>query len=208
MTGAPGTAVDPPTGDAGQASLLAELRKLPLDAPSDCAANAAVTIILRVVPQGFETLLLVRAERVGDFSSGQIGLPGGRRETGDPGLRITALRELHEEVGVRELDLVPPFVFLQSTPARAFGLEVAVFLTRSKPGSPEPVAADPSEVAEVFWMPLLELMRVEKVERTHGESRFEVEATNFEGRILWGFTRRVLLEASHQLKLLPDSPGR
>jgi 8-oxo-dGTP pyrophosphatase MutT (NUDIX family) len=208
MTGAPGTPVDPPSVGASQASFLAELRKRPLDAPADCAANAAVTIVLRAGLRGFETLLLVRAERVGDFSSGQIGLPGGRREKGEPSLRTTALRELHEEVGVREPDLEPPFVFLQSTVARAFGLEVAIFLSRAKPGSPEPVAADPSEVAEVFWMPLPELLRVEKVERTHGESRFEVEATTFEGRILWGFTRRVLLEASHQLKLLPEDPSR
>ncbi|MCI4335435.1 MAG: CoA pyrophosphatase [Thermoplasmata archaeon] len=201
MRGPPSPPADSGPAGAWTPDLMGRLARLPLNAPADCAAGAAVTILLRPLSRDWETLLLVRADRPGDSSSGQIGLPGGRREVADPDLRATALRELQEEVGQQLEDLEPPLVFLQSTQAHAFGLEVAVFLARVRTGSRAPRAADPTEVAEVFWMPLAALGRAERVEQTRGETRFEVDATVYGRHVVWGFTRRVLLEAIRQLDL-------
>jgi 8-oxo-dGTP pyrophosphatase MutT (NUDIX family) len=45
-------------------------------------------------------LLVRRAVREGDPWSGQLALPGGRREPSDPDLITTAIRETVEEVGI------------------------------------------------------------------------------------------------------------
>jgi 8-oxo-dGTP pyrophosphatase MutT (NUDIX family) len=59
---------------------------------------AAVALVL--VPHPDSLLLIRRAERSGDPWSGQVGLPGGRRDPDDATLLSTAVREAVEEVGV------------------------------------------------------------------------------------------------------------
>lgn len=51
-------------------------------------------------PQGFARLLLTRRSLMVKTHRGQIGLAGGRAEIGDRSPGETALRELHEELGV------------------------------------------------------------------------------------------------------------
>jgi 8-oxo-dGTP pyrophosphatase MutT (NUDIX family) len=72
------------------------------DADRDARRQAAVATIVRPVASGagLELLLILRADREGDVWSGQVGLPGGRREDADADLIATAVREVHEEVGV------------------------------------------------------------------------------------------------------------
>lgn len=47
-----------------------------------------------------ELLMIQRAERDGDPWSGQMGFPGGRMDAADQNIFATAMREMHEEVGV------------------------------------------------------------------------------------------------------------
>ena len=61
---------------------------------------AAVAVLLHDGTEGLEALFIHRAERAGDTWSGQIAFPGGRREPSDSDLRVTAIRETHEEIGV------------------------------------------------------------------------------------------------------------
>lgn len=60
-------------------------------------ARAAVTLLLR---DGPEALFVRRTQVDGDPWSGQVALPGGRREPGDGSLRETARRELREETAI------------------------------------------------------------------------------------------------------------
>ena len=111
-------------------------------------AEAAVSVILTSARnQDLVLLLIKRVEHEADPWSGQIALPGGRRDPEDSGLLATAVRETGEETGVDlsgnqplgELDdvyprtpvlpaiFVRPFVFyLPSRPRLALGPEVAL----------------------------------------------------------------------------------
>jgi 8-oxo-dGTP pyrophosphatase MutT (NUDIX family) len=61
---------------------------------------AAVTLLLREVNNSFEILVVKRVENPKDPWSGQMALPGGRRETKDRNMRETAIRETFEETGI------------------------------------------------------------------------------------------------------------
>jgi 8-oxo-dGTP pyrophosphatase MutT (NUDIX family) len=68
---------------------------------SEPSIEAAVAALLAPGASGqLELLLIKRAEQPGDRWSGQMALPGGRREAADADLLATAVRETWEEVGV------------------------------------------------------------------------------------------------------------
>lgn len=154
--------------------------------------QAAVAILL--APDPVRLLLIRRAERAGDPWSGQLALPGGRREAVDPDLLATALRETHEEVGltidrrahrVTLDDLAPVIPVLPPIMVRPF-----VFETR------EALAPQVSnEVAAVGWVALDRLI-VPDTYRTatlmvRGAPR-EVQGYHLDEGFLWGMTERIL----------------
>jgi 8-oxo-dGTP pyrophosphatase MutT (NUDIX family) len=63
-------------------------------------AVAAVALLLRDVEGDLKLLVVKRVENPKDPWSGQMALPGGRRETKDKNLRETAIREAFEETGI------------------------------------------------------------------------------------------------------------
>jgi 8-oxo-dGTP pyrophosphatase MutT (NUDIX family) len=63
--------------------------------------RCAVTLLLRDHGgHDVELLMIQRAERSGDPWSGQMGFPGGRMDDGDANIFATAMREMHEEMGI------------------------------------------------------------------------------------------------------------
>lgn len=178
-------------------SLGSTLAKLPTEAPREGAADAAVAILFR--PDPISVLLLEREFREGDPGSGQVSFPGGRRDPGDRSVAMTALRELEEEVGLRPSDVEPPLRYLGTYRANLFGLDVAAFGGRLAPGAASATVADRREVRRVFWLPSDRIDPPVRVTRDTSWGRLEVDATVFDGAVLWGFTRRVLVEARDQL---------
>ena len=67
---------------------------------AETQAVAAVTLLLREVGENFELLVVKRVENPKDPWSGQMALPGGRRETKDRNMRETSIRETFEETGI------------------------------------------------------------------------------------------------------------
>ena len=172
------------------------LDRWPATAPPASSAGAAVLIVLRPAPdtRDIETLLIERSVRPEDPGSGQVGLPGGRVERGDTSLRETALRESEEEVGLGPLDLMELPRYVGTDPAPAFGLSVGIFAAPLAIEARTPAARAADEVAGVFWLPSRTLTERRRVERQTRDGRIQVEATVFDGHVLWGFTRRVLRE--------------
>ncbi len=157
--------------------------------------EAAVALVLLPSDKGLETLFIKRATRDGDPWSGQIALPGGRREANEPSLRETAIRETLEEIG---LDLAARGEFLGElselrprTPVlppiivRPFVFAVA---TR-----PELVLNH--EVADAFWVPLRDVFDPER------RKEVDIRFPNFHMRrpaigvgehMIWGMTEHIL----------------
>lgn len=176
------------------AEIGAVLARLSPEPPPRGSAGAAVLAVLRNGAHDTEVLLIQRAVREDDRASGQIGLPGGHVEDRDASLTATAIRELEEEVGLAEADLKEPPRFLRLAPASVFSLTVAVFAAELGPAGRAPSAANLREVAHVFWLPVRALASYRRIATDTYQGRREVDAVVFDGHVLWGFTRRVLLD--------------
>jgi 8-oxo-dGTP pyrophosphatase MutT (NUDIX family) len=154
---------------------------------------AAVMVLLRGSRTGLDVLLGQRARREGDPWSGQIGLPGGRHHPSDGSLLSTALRETKEEVG---LDLGGRAEVLGHLAPRSPGnvpemLVVPFVALASAPLDP---IVGP-EMVSAFWVPLADLPS--SWGRTTVPTAFGdllVPAYMPPGRVIWGFTYRVLEE--------------
>jgi 8-oxo-dGTP pyrophosphatase MutT (NUDIX family) len=157
--------------------------------------EAVVAILLWDEPgRGLETLLVQRAEREGDPWSGQIGLPGGRVKQSDETPRAALHREVEEEVGIKLEEVGTELGKLSvGRPMRRTGMRVQpwVYGLSIKPG----VKIGPTEIADSFWVSLAELPSKKKMsEITIRNEPWRVESFVVEGKIVWGFTYRVLTE--------------
>lgn len=158
------------------------------------ARPAAVSLVLTDTLEGLAALFIERALRAGDPWSGQIALPGGRREPHDPDLLATAVRETLEETGVdlgsaERLgtldDVYPRTPLLPPVVVRPFVFS----LGRA------PALALSEEVTEAFWVPLAVLRspptRREVTLVLRGEER-TFPAYALGERVIWGMTERIL----------------
>ena len=151
---------------------------------------------LVLTPHGEDAnlLLLRRATHAPDPWSGQVGLPGGHIEAHDMSLLHTAIRETREETAVDlwgatllgALDeLRPRTAVLPPIIVRPYVMVVAE----------RPPLVPSIEVAELFWAPLGTLFNPTNMLHTEVEvrgMRMAVDAIDFEGRIIWGLTERIL----------------
>jgi 8-oxo-dGTP pyrophosphatase MutT (NUDIX family) len=116
-------------------------------------AHASVLVPLVQRPQGLTVLLTQRTEHLSDHP-GQISFPGGRCEPADRDPADTALREAEEEVGLarRHVEVIGQLPLYKTVTAFLVTPVVALVQT------PFELRVDPSEVAEVFEVPLAFLM--------------------------------------------------
>lgn len=175
------------------AALLARLARHPAREVQDPGRPQAGVAVL-LAPDPVRLLLIRRADRVGDPWSGQLALPGGRRETGDADLLATALRETHEEVGlvidrrshrVTLDDLAPVIPVLPPIMVRPFVLEAREALV--------PQVSD--EVAAVSWLELDRLIVPDTYRNVTIEVRGaprQVQGYLLDEGLLWGMTERIL----------------
>ena len=156
--------------------------------------DAVVAILLyQDSADELSTLLIHRVERSSDPWSGQIGLPGGRVEKFDGSTQEALEREVREEVGL-ELGREGEQLGLLSVghPGRRTEMRVQpwVYGLYRRPE----VTVGP-EVQHAFWVSL------PKLPSLRGTSEVEIRGTQMlveaflvEGRVVWGFTYRVLNE--------------
>ncbi len=167
---------------------------VPQTAATPDARPAAVALLLIEGAAGLEALFIKRAVRAGDPWSGQVALPGGRRDNADRDLLATALRETQEEVGVdlaraerlgQLHDLNPRTPTLPSVYVRPFVFALAA----------APVLTLSDEVQRAFWIPLARLgdpaVRREVTLTVAGVARV-FPAYDLGDDIIWGMTERIL----------------
>lgn len=157
------------------------------------ASLASVTLILSPSASGnLEILFIRRAAHPKDPWSGQIGLPGGRRDKEDEDRLATALRETREEAGIElgpslllgELDdLLPGNITRPPIIVRPF-----VFSIKKRPK-----IIPSAEIAGHFWAAPEKLIRSEKETTVlAGGSRRRVGAYCVGSHAIWGMTRRII----------------
>jgi len=156
---------------------------------------SAVLLLLYPFEGEPHTMLTLRHDYNGTHS-GQVSLPGGRKEPQDPDLQFTALRETEEEVGVAHHQVeilgqlsavyIPPSGFLV-TPYVGVAQQAPAFIP------------DPREVKELIPAPI-ELLLQEHIVKTRtiplGDSGVRIKAPYFDihGHVVWGATAMILSE--------------
>ena len=159
---------------------------------TDSPSRAAVLVPLCGSGTAVEVVLTQRAHTLRRHR-GQIAFPGGKYEPEhDESLLATALREAAEEIGLNPRD-VEVIGALPEVYTRSSQFVISPFVGRLPEAYPfEP---DGSEVAEIFVMPLA-AYRDPARRITHiwpqADAALEVPAIDYEGRIVWGATLRIL----------------
>ncbi len=150
-------------------------------------ANAAVALLLKRRRNDFDLLLVRRVESSLDPWSGQMALPGGKREPKDESLKATAVRETLEETGVvldgcRFLGVLDA---VRSEPKPDFRILPFVILLGAEPK----LKLNKSELETFIWVPY------EAVAKSKDVVEFgfgKVPALIFADAVVWGVTYRIL----------------
>ncbi len=204
----PGTSWTDPTLTVLSQALPSVESALRMDPPSEGRHEAAVSLVLRDGPV-LEILLIERARSERDPWSGDIALPGGRREPRDNHLLDTALRETEEETGVTLSRTGLPLGYLSRIDTRNPSLPALAITPFLFGFVPECASEGCSrEVVSVFWLPPSQLLGPEaqstlRIEFQEGPLEFP--CIEVAGHTVWGLTYRILTDFSRILSTVrPD----
>ena len=151
-------------------------------------ANAAVAVLLKLERGRLCVLFAKRVEDPKDPWSGQMALPGGKREAEDKDLKETVIREAREETNINLMDdcrFLGVMSTFQSKPRPEIKVLPFVILVEDEP----PIKLNVKELEEYFWVPIEELVR----SRTMAKFGFgESPAFAVRNTIIWGLTYRIV----------------
>jgi len=174
-----------------------DLNPLLLRRPREDLRAASVLVPLVDREEGYTVILTRRSDNLRSHT-GQVALPGGRRDPGESAWQ-TALREAHEEIG-----LEPAFVDLAglATPYETgSGYLITPVVGFVREGFS--ITPNPQEVADVFETPFGFLMNPanyeeKELEVADGERRM-FYAARHEDQYIWGATAGMLRALYHRL---------
>ena len=152
--------------------------------------RASAVLIPLFYNQGQCHVLFTKRSEEVDFHKGEVCFPGGTREPSDSSLLQTALRETEEEIGVKAKDVEILGEFDDSVTLTS-NYVISPFVALIP--HPYPLKADGREIREIFSVPLSFLM---------DEANFKQDSHSYEyeGRIIWGATARILRQFINLLK--------
>lgn len=139
-------------------------------------------------------LLILRNTYPGVHSN-QIGFPGGKAEQDDRGFEATALREMHEEVGVQpeSVQIIRSLTQLYIPPSNFEVFPYMGWVDQTPSFTP-----DINEVEAIVEVRLSELLdpgrKTTQFITTSYASNVEVPVFDLEGHVVWGATAMMLNE--------------
>ncbi|MEM9300965.1 MAG: CoA pyrophosphatase [Pseudomonadota bacterium] len=160
--------------------------------------DAAVLVPVRPAAGGLELILTRRTEKL-RHHAGQISFPGGRVDASDAGRLDAALRETHEEIGLRP-EQVEPLGCLAPV-MTITGYAMVPFVGLVEPDSA--IAASPHEVEEVFTAPLefmLDEANHERRRRFFNGRMREFFVIQYGDYFVWGATAQVIVDLAARVR--------
>lgn len=172
------------------------LGRLPLT-----AKQSAVLALLYPREEELHTVFILRSTYKG-VHSGQISLPGGRKDETDLNLMNTALRETHEELGVslNNTNVVGSLSPLYVPPSN-FVIHPYVAIQYSAPQ----FTPEEREVAEVLECPVSQLMDRNNMVDFVLEEQSKVKGFQLNDKVIWGATGMIIKELIEVLEELDYS---
>jgi 8-oxo-dGTP diphosphatase len=183
-----------------KADVIEKLPKALKPISDEQGANAAVALLLKSKLGDFDALLVKRVENPSDPWSGQMALPGGKREPKDKNLKETVMRETMEETGVKldRSSFLGVLTAIRSEQKPEIKILPFVVLLEDEPK----LKLNKNELERVIWVPF------EEIAQSKGTVEFsfgKVPAYIFADAIVWGATYKILSkfvkaveEASHK----------
>lgn len=175
---------DLPGGSRGDHNLNpALIPRLPL--------RSAAVLVGIVEERSGPTILLTRRTDHLTEHAGEVSFPGGRIDPGDEHAEAAALREAREEIGLAAAHAT--LIGRLDTYMTGTGFEVVPVVALLAP--PLALRPDPSEVAEIFELPLGELLRPGALYLQSGVFdgiEHWYYALDWQGRHVWGATAGML----------------
>jgi 8-oxo-dGTP pyrophosphatase MutT (NUDIX family) len=173
----------------------------PVATRDDARVWAATALVVGGPGTEPHVAFIQRPTRDGDRWSGQMALPGGKRDPADETAVATAVRETREEVG---LVLPPPAGRLDDVRGRLYAGVVAtyVFVLDERPE----LRPAPGEVAAAVWIPVSTLLSVEAAVRYRWLGLNVFPGIRFGEHVIWGLTHRILGSFASSLGVDLPSP--
>jgi 8-oxo-dGTP pyrophosphatase MutT (NUDIX family) len=187
----------------------ARLKRVLLD-PAEAAAldvhgriDAAVLVPLFVEDGRLHAVFTRRRDDLRRHA-GEISFPGGRQDDDESDLRLTALREAEEEIGLPP-DAVELIGALQPTPTIATNYAVYPFVGLIEPGHEWKPSA--SEVAAVLELSLDDLRNgYERQRMLRRGIPFRTDVYIVGDDLIWGATARMLTDLLERLDASASAP--
>jgi 8-oxo-dGTP pyrophosphatase MutT (NUDIX family) len=155
-------------------------------------------VLLPIVSRDVPTVLFTRRTATLTKHAGQVSFPGGRVEADDLSPLETALRETQEEVGITS-DFVSVAGFMEGYET---GTGFAILPVVGILHEGFALVPEPSEVAEIFEVPLAFLLDPKNCERQSAEwqgHKREFYAFNYGSHYIWGATAAILVAFAQKL---------
>jgi 8-oxo-dGTP pyrophosphatase MutT (NUDIX family) len=163
--------------------------------------QAAVLALFYPNLQNETHLILILRKTYKGVHSAQVGFPGGKLEESDADLKITALRETHEEVGVPMdvVDVLKPMTPMYIPPSN-FTVHPFFGVTLQTPN----FIKQDEEVEDLIEVALSHFLDESTVFQTTVPTSYqlnvEVPAFKLNGHVVWGATAMMLNEVKDLLK--------
>lgn len=186
----------------------AHLSMLPLGRPTsrpstqDGTPRIGAVLLLLYCHQAQLHFVLTKRKSTLRAHGGQISFPGGRKDAGET-LQSTALRETHEEIGVRpdDIELIAPLTEVYIPPS---DFQVRPFVGWARGGKRPLFRPSPAEVEAIIEVPLTGLLQdIRRTEpRRFRGQLYDVPYFALQNVKVWGATAVMLNEVAERLKIV------